>query len=164
VQPQWGCGIQNLDLGKIMIMYQIRAFETLMPTELYDIMALREEVFTLEQHCTVADFDGLDKQAIHVFAIDNHEIIATMRILPPNLYKPGVVSFGRLAVKKSFRGKGYAKEMMDLALKYIDDHFPKATIVFSAQLYLQKFYEGFGFKAVGDIYDEAGILHIKMKK
>jgi ElaA protein len=145
-----------------MMNYKICAFKKLTLAELYDIMALREEVFTLEQHCTVADFDDLDKQAIHVFATDGSEIIATMRILPPGLYKAGVVSFGRLAVKKSHRGKGYAKIMMDMALKYIVENFPNVPITFSAQLYLQKFYESFGFKAVGDVYDEAGISHIKM--
>jgi ElaA protein len=147
-----------------MVTYKISAFETLTPTQLYDIMTLREEVFTLEQHCTVADFDGLDKQAIHIFALEDSETIATMRILPPDVYKAGVVSFGRLAVKKFYRGKGYAKAMMDLALQYIAEHFSNVPIQFSAQLYLQKFYESFGFKAIGDIYEEAGILHIKMLK
>ena len=28
----------------------------------------------------------------------------------------------------------------------------------------QKFYEGFGFKVVGDVYDEDGIPHVEMLK
>ena len=38
----------------------------------------------------------------------------------------------------------------------------KTAIQIGAQLYLQKFYEGFGFKKNSDVYYEDDIPHIKM--
>jgi ElaA protein len=42
--------------------------------------------------------------------------------------------------------------------------FGKQPIKIGAQLYLKKFYESFGFKQTGDVYDEDGIDHIYMLK
>jgi ElaA protein len=33
-----------------------------------------------------------------------------------------------------------------------------------AQAYLQKFYETFGFKAIGELFEEDGIPHVLMQK
>ena len=82
--------------------YKAIPFECLDPFILYDILALREKVFTLEQRCTVPDLDNLDKQAIHIIGQCNGCLCATARILPPNVYKPNVSSFGRFLVKKNF--------------------------------------------------------------
>ncbi len=143
--------------------YHIQSFDLLSLSDLYDILALREEVFSLEQKCTDLDHDGLDKQAVHLYGKSDGKMIATARILPPNLYKPDVVSFGRVAIQKSHRGKGLGQEVIKKVLDYIHEHYPNIPIQFSAQKYLQKFYESFGFVAYGDEYDEAGILHIAMK-
>jgi len=131
--------------------------------ELYDILALREEVFALEQKCSAIDLDGLDKHAIHVIGRVKNEIAATARILLPNIYKKNKVSFGRLAIKKNTRGKGYGDKLMQIILQYIATNFNEYSIEFSAQLYLKSFYEKHGFVAFGDIYDEGGIDHIQMK-
>ena len=40
--------------------------------------------------------------------------------------------------------------------------YGEQTIKIGAQLYLKNFYESFGFKQIGDVYNEDGILHIKM--
>ncbi len=145
-----------------MIEYYITPFEFLDRATLYDIMALREQVFTFEQKCTDRDLDALDKQAIHVYGAIDDNIIATARILPPDVYKPGIVSFGRLAVNKSCRNKGYGKDIMLQVLHYIESNYPNIPVEFSAQKYLQKFYESLEFKVAGEPYDEGGIPHIKM--
>lgn len=145
-----------------MINYYVIPFKSLTTTKLFDILTLREQVFTLEQKCTEPDLDDLDKQAIHAYGVINETIIVTARILPPDVYKAGIVSFGRLAVAKAFRGKGYGKDIMLQVLQFIKDNYPNIQIEFSAQQYLQKFYEDFGFKTSGESYDEGGILHIKM--
>lgn len=130
---------------------------------LYDIMALREEVFTLEQKCTERDLDGLDKYAIHVVGAVDNRVIATGRILPPNIYKAGKVSFGRLAIQQRFRRKGYGDELLTIIIKYIGDNYDNIPIEFSSQLYLKHFYEKYGFIACGEIYSEGGIPHIMMR-
>ncbi|MCK4608882.1 MAG: GNAT family N-acetyltransferase [Gammaproteobacteria bacterium] len=147
-----------------MVDYVFTAFANLESSMLYDIMALREEVFTFEQKCTERDLDGLDKEAIHIYAVENDGLFAVARILPPGVYRPNIVSFGRLAIKQSYRSKGYGKAIMCHVIQYIDRHYPDIPIEFSAQLYLQHFYEELGFKAIGDVYEEAGIAHISMVK
>ena len=50
------------------------------------------------------------------------------------------------------------------AMEKISQIFPHLPIKISAQLYLQKFYESFGFTAVGEWYMEDEIPHIAMVK
>ena len=139
-----------------------KTFAELSNDELYDSCALRESVFTHEQKCTETDLDGLDKQAIHLLGFYEDTLIVYVRVLPKGVYKPGIVSFGRLAVTKEFRGQKLGREAMQKAIEYIKENFPGEKISFSAQLYLQKFYEDLGFKAIGTPYDEGGIEHIEM--
>ena len=146
-----------------MMRISITSFEELSNIQLYSIMALREAVFTHEQKCTAVDLDGFDLNAIHVCAMEGNEMIGVARILPPGTYKTDAVSFGRVAIRKESRGKGYAKVIMHAIIKHIQQDFPNTLIEFSAQLYLQEFYESFGFKAEGDVYDEGGIPHINMR-
>ncbi len=146
-----------------MLKYQIQSFEQLDNHNLYDILALREKVFTFEQKCTDYDFDGLDKQAIHVFGKIDNTIFAAARILPPNIYKKGVVSFGRIVIKKSFRNKGYGKALMTMIMQYIREHYSNYPIEFSAQFHLKNFYGSFVCKTIGKPYDEGGIPHVKMR-
>jgi len=144
------------------ITYKIIPFQSLTPSILYDILALREEVFTIEQQCTVADLDHLDKQAVHIIGQCENRVCVAARILPPDVYKPNVVSFGRLLVKKKFRKQGVGNELMQIIMRYIHTHHPDIPINISAQFHLKDFYAQFGFKAVGQPYDEGGILHATM--
>lgn len=145
-----------------MINWTINKFELLSNNTLYDILALREEVFTIEQKCTVIDLDGIDKRAIHVVGISENNVVATARISPPNTYKKGKVIFGRLAIKKDFRGQGFGDELMLMILQYITTNYQDIPIECSAQLYLKSFYEKYGFVSYGDVYDDGGIPHISM--
>jgi len=49
-------------------------------------------------------------------------------------------------------------------LSYCDTYFPGINIKCSAQHYLQLFYERFGFKIVGKVYEEDDIPHIEMQR
>jgi ElaA protein len=147
-----------------MIRWKWLDFSELTVNQLYDIMSLREDVFTFEQQCKERDLDGLDKKAIHLIGMQNNKIIACVRILPPGIYKKDVVTGGRMAVAEEFRGQGIGKQIMRRILTHIKKHYPNIPIEFSAQLYLKKFYEGFGFNAYGGVYDEGGIAHIAMRK
>ncbi|MFY7900038.1 MAG: GNAT family N-acetyltransferase, partial [Chitinophagaceae bacterium] len=62
----------------------------------------------------------------------------------------------------NYRGKGIGKLLMAASIKACFDLFGKGDIKIGAQLYLQKFYEGFGFKQTSDVYLEDGINHIEM--
>ena len=51
---------------------------------------------------------------------------------------------------------------MQVIMRYIHMHYPHSPIDISAQLYLKNFYGHFGFKTIGQPYDDGGILHTRM--
>ena len=48
---------------------KLKSYTELTINELYAIMALRTEVFIVEQNCPYQDLDGNDQHAIHVFIL-----------------------------------------------------------------------------------------------
>jgi len=64
--------------------------------------------------------------------------------------------------KQTYRKKGLSLEMVKRAIDYILDDIGEDAIRISAQAYLLKFYEGFGFEKTSDVYLEDGIEHIEM--
>lgn len=142
---------------------QTKSFQDLTNRELYQILQLRTEVFVVEQDCVYQDMDGKDIKALHVIGTVKNEIIAYTRIFRPGDYMDHAC-IGRVVVKKSGRQGGYGKEIMLASLKAIKDNFKETTVHLSAQTYLEKFYNGLGFTAVGETYLEDGIPHVLMIK
>jgi len=138
-----------------------RKFLELSPDELYSLLALRSEVFVVEQNCVYQDLDNKDQHAIHLLGINEHQIVAYLRIFPPD---QGPLVFGRVVTASQTRGKGYGRGLLKELLNYCEKHYPDVTIHCSAQYYLKEFYESFGFKTTGKIYNEDGIPHIAMDK
>lgn len=136
------------------------AFAELSPFQLYDLLALREQVFTFEQTCTLPDIDNIDQQSLHLLAYDGDVLAVYGRIVPPITNKP--VSFGRLVVAPNYRRQGLARIATEKIMTHLVKHYPDQLIKISAQAYLTKFYQEFGFKSVGELYDEGGIDHISM--
>lgn len=126
--------------------------------ELYEIIKLRIEVFVVEQDCPYQDLDDKDKNAYHLFAEDNGLVVAVLRILPEGVSFEDM-AIGRLIVKKSYRGRGISKKMMNKAINFIINDLNKSKIRLSGQAYLIDFYESLGFKRVSDVYLEDGIDH-----
>jgi ElaA protein len=52
--------------------------------------------------------------------------------------------------------------VMSLAMDLISQLFPGQPVKISAQQYLLRFYKGFGFVQVGDMYLEDEIPHVAM--
>jgi ElaA protein len=67
-------------------------------------------------------------------------------------------------VLKEFRRKGIAQEMLNVTVEYIKTNFEENKIVLSAQSYAKALYESVGFITASDVYEEAGIHHVKMYK
>ena len=149
-------------MDSLHVSYDIIPFNSLSPSILYDILALREEVFTFEQKCTLPDLDFLDKKAIHIISTFHSVVCAIVRILPPVVYQHNAASFGRMAVKKSFRKKGLGRQLIKKSIDYINAHYLTSPIEISAQARLKTFYKSFGFQSAGLPYDEGGIAHVKM--
>ncbi|WP_163831340.1 GNAT family N-acetyltransferase [Spartinivicinus ruber] len=148
-----------------MISWSKKPFQALTTDELYACLALREQVFIIEQNCVYQDVDGADPSCFHLLGwqqVDGEsQLAAYLRIAPPGL-KYEEASLGRVATANFTRGQGLGKELLSVALEWIVDLYPKKPIRISAQAYLERFYQDFGFRSVSDLYDEDGIPHLEM--
>lgn len=139
----------------------IKQYNELTTDELYALLQLRSAVFVVEQDCVYQDIDGKDKKAIHVLGFETNELVAYTRVFKSGDYFKNT-SFGRVVVKPSHRKLGLGQKIIEATLVMIDTFDSKTAIEISAQTYLTKFYEDFGFKQVGEGYLEDGIPHIRM--
>lgn len=146
-----------------MINFNWYKFPELTVEQLYAVLVLRSDIFVVEQHCPYLDPDGKDIFALHLLGMEKDSLAAYVRLLPPTDIENYII-FGRVVTAKSTRNKGYGKKLMQALLIYCDANFPGISIKCSAQRYLKQFYEGFGFKVYGEIYEEDGIPHIAMQR
>lgn len=138
-----------------------KTFQELSVNELYDLLKLRAEIFVVEQDCVYNDLDDFDKEAVHVFNVENNEIVATARLLQPGT-RFADFSIGRVVVKKDKRGTGLGKALMNAAIDYCITNWKAEKIKISAQQYLQRFYKELGFVVTTEMYLEDGIPHVGM--
>ena len=147
------------------IHWQWLPFAALGVDDLYAILALRQEVFVVEQRCAYLDCDGRDQEALHLIGWSIHgrtrRPLAYLRVLPPG--GDGLpVRIGRLLTHTDIRQRGVAGDMLRLAIERLEKSFPGRPIAISAQQYLLAFYERFGFCATSPPYLEDGIPHVDM--
>ena len=142
----------------------IKKFEELTLRQLYEINRSRFKVFIQEQKIVCEEeLDGLDDKCIHIFLEEDGKIVAYSRIVPKDIGYENV-SIGRVLVLKEFRRKGIAQEMLMRIINYIEETIEDNKIVLSSQLYARDLYASVGFITCSDVYEEAGIPHIKMYK
>lgn len=146
------------------INWQWRSFDALQSNEIYDMLAIRQEVFVLEQKCAYQDLDYLDQKSLHLFGKKDNQLIGYLRLLPINIPYEGAISFGRVLTPTPARNQGFGKLLIQEVLDYLKKENCKSPIIISAQAYLKNFYEKFGFQTISQPYDDVGIIHIKMKK
>lgn len=137
--------------------------ESFTALELYQIIKARESVFVVEQQCSYQETDEVDLHAWHLSALVNGELAAYARLVDPGI-KNSLPSIGRVMTLKKFRGQKIGRALMEEAIKFTGQKYPRKDIKISAQVYLQKFYDSLGFHTSGEPYDEDGIPHIEMIK
>ena len=140
---------------------EVKTFEELNTSELYDILQLRSEVFVVEQDCVYQDLDGKDKNALHVIGTKKGNVVAYTRIFKSGDYFKEA-SIGRVVVSQDERRYGYGKLIMDASIWAVKQRLAETVIKISAQTYLTSFYNSLGFKETGDGYLEDGIPHTAM--
>ncbi len=146
-----------------MISFRCKPFHELTAPQLYGIMALRQEVFVVEQNCAYLDADGKDLRCYHLTGHnDDGKLVAYARLLPKGISYDNFVSIGRIATSPSVRGTGAGQQLMKEALSNMEALFPGESIKISAQSYLRNFYESFGFVVSGEEYLEDDIPHLPM--
>ncbi len=143
------------------LIWHYNSFDELTTQELYSILQLRNEVFVVEQNCVYQDVDNKDQKSFHLMAFDGVNLAAYCRILPPGL-SFDEASIGRVITAPSYRGKGIGITLIEKAILETQSTFAVKRIKIGAQLYLKKFYEGFGFVPTSEVYLEDEIEHVEM--
>ena len=131
--------------------------------ECYKIIKERESVFVVEQQCVYQETDEMDLVSWHLEMSLNGELAAYVRVVEPGI-KYQQPSIGRVMVIEKFRRLNIGRALMNEAISFTELQYPQMGIKIGAQVYLQKFYQSFGFENVNEPYDEDGILHIDMIK
>jgi ElaA protein len=152
---------KNPAIDNIDINWEYQHYSELNKDTLYQILALRSEVFVLEQQCFYADADFKDQQSWHLSGWENGKLQAYARIIPPGISYPEA-SIGRVLTASSGRKKGLGKLLMQHAIQHCKTQYPDHPIKIGAQLYLLEFYSSLGFQPIGETYLEDGIPHIIM--
>jgi ElaA protein len=139
-----------------------RTFGELSIVDLYAIIALRERVFVVEQSCAYLEADGLDHVSSHVWAEPDapgsrDDIIAYLRVVPAGA-KFAEVSLGRIVTAPEVRRTGLGRALVRRGL----DAAGPVPVRISAQVYLERFYAGLGFRRASEPYPEDGVPHVEM--
>lgn len=146
-----------------MRQWHCKPFDALTLSELYDILALRQAVFVVEQYCPYLDADGKDAQGLHLFATTaDGRIDAYARLLPVGVSYPHAASIGRILTHPKARGTGAGGALLPRALAGVRAHYGAVQVQIGAQCYLEPFYGKYGFKPCSGVYLEDGIPHLEM--
>ena len=149
------------------IEWQCAELSRLSPEDLYAAMQLRQKVFVVEQSCAYLDADGADNKAHHLLGwLDNdgyRKLVAYARLFPPKV-KYAESSIGRVATHPDMRGRGIGQALMHEAIRRIEASGWGSEIRIAAQMYLERFYEGHGFRRVTEPYIEDDIWHVDMRR
>ncbi|MEE2030796.1 GNAT family N-acetyltransferase [Rhodococcus sp. CC-R104] len=132
------------------------------PATLYRIVRLRIDVFVYEQGIICEpELDGRDLEPTTTlfWSEQDGDVLATLRVL----FDGPALHIGRVTTAKHARGHGLAARLLEAVFEAVFEEFAQ-PIEISAQAYLEKWYERFGFRRTGPDYLEAGIDHVPMRR
>jgi predicted GNAT family N-acyltransferase len=126
--------------------------------ELEKAYTIRTRVFVKEQGVPEEiEIDRDDKRAVHFLAFEAGKAVGTARVV----MRQGSAKIGRMAVLKSYRGRGIGTKLLKRAIVMAKKQDAQ-KIYLHAQLPVIGFYEAMAFQCVGPVFKEAGIPHRKM--
>lgn len=151
-----------------MVCWTIKKGTDLNAEEIYEILHMRNEVFTVEQSMMSQDADNLDllENCYHVIGTlgDCKGPVAYSRLIVNDDHS---VTLGRLLVMKDHRktglGQGVLQKSLDTVEKY-KKQFGTTSIIVQSQFFLREWFQSYGFEIVGDAYEVGRIMHVDMKK
>lgn len=120
--------------------------------------AIRFEVFVEEQRVPIAEeLDAMDPLCLHALAFNHQGVaVATGRLLPDG-------HIGRMAVRLSERKKGVGAAVLNALIEAARSKgFQEVEL--GAQLHAKGFYLKEGFVEFGDVFIDANIEHVMMRK
>ena len=128
-------------------------------SDLHDLAcAIRFEVFVEEQQVPITEeLDAMDAECLHALAFNHQGVaVATGRLLPDG-------HIGRMAVRRSERKKGVGAAVLQALIQAAEERGFK-EVVLGAQLHAKGFYLKQGFVEFGDVFLDANIEHVMMRK
>ena len=152
------------------IRWQWSKFSDLSVHQLYEMIALRERVFVVEQNCIYLDCDGKDQDCWHLLGwrpstrqdgSGQDELVGYLRTLPPGL-RFAELSIGRVVVSPEYRRQGLGKLLMQTGIARSLETFGSVPLRIAAQAHLERFYTDLGFQKDSDEFLEDDIPHIEM--
>jgi predicted GNAT family N-acyltransferase len=124
------------------------------------VFALRHAVFVVEQAVPPEiEVDEFDASATHLVTLHDHEVIGTLRLVADG----EAAKVGRVAVRAAARKNGIGSRLMARAAAIASDKGFR-EIVLHAQVSVIGFYRRLGYREEGNVFDEAGIPHVAMRK
>lgn len=125
-----------------------------------DYRVVREEVFMKEQGFQ-NEFDDIDAIALHITLYVDGKLAGCARCFPAS--EPATYVFGRIAVRKEYRGSGLGARLLQELEKAAKDK--KALhAVLDAQCRAAAFYEKQGYCKSGEEHMDEHVPHIQMRK
>ena len=126
-----------------------------------EVSALRTRVFVEEQGVPPeVEQDAADATAVHVLSRDDAgRVVATGRLLLDG----GTARIGRMAAAAEIRGRGHGAAVL-AELHRQARRLGATEVELHAQLPARRFYERAGYAVVGEVYEEAGIAHVTMRR
>ncbi|GMM51297.1 hypothetical protein DASB73_022550 [Starmerella bacillaris] len=153
-----------------MTTWEVKTGNSLSAKEIYEILQMRNGVFTFEQSCVEQDADDLDllSDTYHIIGTvpEEEKPVAYARLVYTK-DEPEEVRLGRLLVVKDYRKKHLGKEVLEKSLEIIEEkkkQYNTKIIVAHSQFYLREWYARYGFEIDGEAFEEGRIMHVKMVK
>jgi predicted GNAT family N-acyltransferase len=125
---------------------------------------IRLQVFVEEQGVPRdIELDEHDPDCVHALAYEHDKVVGTGRLVPREEGANAAARIGRMAVLAECRGRGIGSRILESLIDQARERGEK-LIALSAQIHAVEFYRHHGFQPMGEIYDEAGIPHRKMRR
>ena len=132
------------------------------PIDEWMMLDIRQKVFKEEQGVPYEEDEVYEEEltAISYLITINEKAIGTIRYRKTDEgYK-----IERFAILNEYRGKGYGKASFMFFVNMLAAKYNPCKIYFHSQYYIKDLYTKLGFAEEGDVFEEAGIKHIKMYK
>ena len=129
--------------------------------ELAGAVSVRMRVFVVEQQIPPEEeLDEADATATHAVAIYQGRVVGTGRLI----YRGNATTqIGRMAVDQAFRRQGVG----GLILQCLEEEARSQGVrqcILHAQEYVKSFYAAHAYQEHGDVFLEANIRHVEMRK
>ena len=124
---------------------QVKTFDELTKTELYELLLLRAQVFIVEQQGQYLDLDRIDYQSLHLFCQESDgQVLGYLRLFAKT-DESGTVQLGRMVTRD--RRTGLGRHLVETAKTVAKSRFGAGEIYLTGRPSALGFYEKLGFRA-----------------